>query len=357
MKADTGTRLHAIDNLRVMLTALVVTHHVAITYGNIPLWYYVEPAKDPSGIVLDLLVVADQAFFMGFFFLLSGFFTPGSYDRKGPRLFVRDRLVRLGVPLVVYLLLLRPLAGLGGVLGRGDTPFWEYYLRSWDPGPMWFVEVLIVLALAYTGWRALRAPLDQRPAQLTVRAVAVFTVALAAATFLWRLLVPTGTYWPVVGLPTPNFLPQYAAMFVLGCVAFRRGWFETLPARAAGLGFGLAGVATPVLLVPSLFTTGALSAALTAAWESAFAVGMVIGFTVWFRERHNTQGPRGRFLAEHAFTVYIIHPLVLVGLGWALSGLETIAIVKFAAMLVLALPLCWWLAYLVRSLPGAKRVL
>ncbi|WP_262380019.1 acyltransferase family protein [Nonomuraea sp. PA05] len=357
MKAETRTRLYAIDNLRVMLTALVVTHHVALTYGNIPLWYYVEPAKDPTGIVLDVLVVADQAFFMGFFFLLSGFFTPGSHDRKGARLFVRDRLVRLGIPLLVYLLLLRPLAGIGGVLGRGDTPFWEYYLLSWDPGPMWFVEVLLVLALAYTGWRALRAPLDQRPATLTARSVVVFTVALAAVTFLWRLLVPTGTYWPVIGLPTPSFLPQYVAMFVLGCVAFRRGWFETLPARAAGLGFGLAAVATPVLLVPSLFTTGALSGALTAAWESAFAVGMIIGFTVWFRERHNTQGPRGRFLAEHAFTVYIIHPLVLVGLGFALSGLQTIAIVKFAAMLVLALPLCWWLAYLVRSLPGAKRVL
>ncbi|MEV0820662.1 acyltransferase family protein [Nonomuraea rubra] len=357
MKTGTRTRLYAIDNLRILLTALVVAHHVAITYGNIPLWYYVEPAKDPSGIALDILVVTNQVFFMGFFFLLSGFFTPGSYDRKGARAFVRDRLVRLGIPLLVYLLLLRPLAGIGGVLGRGDMPFWEYYLRSWDPGPMWFVEVLIVLALAYAGWRTVRAPLDQRPAPLATKWIVRFAAGLAAATFLWRLLVPTTSYWPVVGLPTPYFLPQYVAMFVLGCVAFRRGWFETLPARAAGLGFTAAGVATPLLLVPALLTTGALSTALMAAWESALAVGLIIGFTVWFRERHDTQGPRGRFLAEHAFTVYIIHPLVLVGLGWALRPLETIAIVKFAVMLLLALPLCWWIAYLVRSLPGAKRVL
>ncbi|MGR6921269.1 acyltransferase family protein [[Actinomadura] parvosata] len=357
MKTLTGTRLYAIDNLRIVLTALVVAHHAAITYGNIPLWYYTEPAQDATGGALDLLVVADQAFFMGFFFLISGFFTPGSHDRKGARVFVRDRLLRLGVPLLAYLLLLRPLADIGGVLGRGDTPFWQYYLRSWDPGPMWFVEVLIVLALAYAGWRALRAPLDRRPAPLTVRPVVLFTLGLAAATFLWRLIVPSGTYWPVIGLPTPYFLPQYVSLFVLGCLAYRRGWFETLPARAAGLGFTLAGVATPLLLVPSLLTTGALSTALMAAWESAFAVGMIIGLTVWFRERHHTQGPRGRFLAGHAFTVYIIHPLVLVGLGWALSPLDTLAVVKFAAMLVLALPLCWWLAYLVRSLPGAKRVL
>lgn len=48
----------------------------------------------------------------GFFFLISGFFTPASFDRKGGRAFVRDRLLRLGVPLLVFLLLLRPLVTL-----------------------------------------------------------------------------------------------------------------------------------------------------------------------------------------------------------------------------------------------------
>lgn len=45
------------------------------------------------------------------------------------------------------------------------------------------------------------------------------------------------------------------------------------------------------------------------------------------------------------------------GLGYALRPLEAIAIVKFAIMLVLAPPPCWGPAYLVRSPPGAKRVL
>ncbi|MEV4160945.1 acyltransferase, partial [Nonomuraea dietziae] len=61
-------RLAYVDNLRVALTVLVVLHHVAVTYGNIPLWYYVEPARDPSGLALDVLVMFDQAFFMGLFF-------------------------------------------------------------------------------------------------------------------------------------------------------------------------------------------------------------------------------------------------------------------------------------------------
>ncbi|MGP4098465.1 acyltransferase family protein [Nonomuraea sp. KM90] len=357
VETSTRTRLHAIDNLRIVLTALVVAHHVAITYGNIPLWFYVEPAKDPSGLVLDVLAMFNQAFFMGFFFLISGFFTPGSHDRKGTRSFVRDRLIRLGIPLLVFLVLLRPLVNFGGLADRPGMPYWQYYLGSWDPGPMWFAEVLIVFAVAYAVWRSLRRPMEQRVAPLRFAWVAAFVLGLAAVTFLWRIPVPTGTYVPVLGLPSPQFMPQYASMFVLGCVAFRRGWFESLPARAGRLGLIAAGVSSAVLLPPSFLTTGAVAEALTALWESAFAVSMIIGLTVLFRERFGGQGPRGRFLSEHAFTVYIIHPLVLVGLGWALRWLEAAAVVKFAVMLVLALPLCWWAAYLVRSLPGAKRVL
>ncbi|TMR22673.1 acyltransferase [Nonomuraea zeae] len=359
MKAepDTRTRLYAVDNLRVALTALVVAHHVAVTYGNIPLWFYVEPAKDASGGLLDLLVVFDQAFFMGLFFLISGLFTPGSHDRKGGRAFVRDRLVRLGIPLLVFLLVLRPLVNFGGLAQRPDLPYWQYYLGSWDPGPMWFAEVLIVFALVYALWRTRARPLDRRSAPLRIRWIVLYVLGLAAVTFLWRIPVPTGTYVPVLGLPSPQFLPQYASMFVLGCVAHRRGWLETLPARAGRLGLVAAGVSSAVLLPATLLTGGALSQAATALWESAFAVSLIIGLLVVFRERFNRQGPRGKWLSDHAFTVYIIHPVVLVALGWALRPLAAIAIVKFAVLLAVALPLCWWLAFLVRSLPGARRVL
>ncbi|WP_235854770.1 acyltransferase family protein [Nonomuraea aridisoli] len=357
-QTGTRTRLHAIDNLRIVLTVLVVAHHAALTYGNIPLWFYTEPAQDPSGIVLDILVMVNQAFFMGFFFLISGFFTPGSHDRKGGRAFVRDRLIRLGIPLLAFLLLLRPLVNFSGYLGS-ELPYWQYYIASWDPGPMWFVEVLIVFALAYAAWRALRrpAPAERAPAPPKPVWIVAFVLGLAVVTFLWRIPVPAFTYVPVVGLPSPQFMPQYVSMFVLGCVAHRRGWFETLPARAGRIGLVAAGVSTVVLMPAALVTTGAASQALMVLWESAFAVSMIIGLTVVFRERHDRQGPRGRFLSEHAFTVYVIHPLVLVGLGWALRWLEAPAVAKFAVLLALALPLCWWVAYLVRSLPYAKRVL
>ncbi|SFK72488.1 Acyltransferase family protein [Streptosporangium canum] len=349
------TRLQAVDNLRVVLTALVVLHHVALTYGNIPMWFYTEPAQDPTGVALDVLVMFNQAFFMGFFFLISGFFTPRSFDRKGGGAFLHDRLLRLGVPLLAFLLVLRPLVNTGYY--DGSMPYWKFYLGSWDPGPMWFVEVLLVFAAAYTLWRSTGRRVEERPTTLRPRTVVLFTGGLAAATFAWRLLVPNDTYWPVVGLPTPNFLPQYAALFVAGLFAYRRGWFASLPAGAAKAGLLTAGAVSATILPASILVEGAAKGALTALWESAFAVSMAIGLSVLFRERFGRQGPFGRFLADQAFAVYLIHPVVLVAVGYGLSWLHTAAVVKFAVATVLCLPLCWAAAYALRAIPGVKRVL
>jgi peptidoglycan/LPS O-acetylase OafA/YrhL len=73
-------RAFYIDRIRVVLTALVVFHHTAITYGAPGGWYYRELPLSLSltGLLLILFVSVNQAYFMGFFFLLSGYFTPAS---------------------------------------------------------------------------------------------------------------------------------------------------------------------------------------------------------------------------------------------------------------------------------------
>ncbi|MHB6904494.1 acyltransferase family protein [Streptomyces sp. DB-54] len=376
-------RLHYVDNLRIALTALVVLHHTAVTYGNIPAWYYTEPAKDGSGLVLDAFVVVNQAFFMGFFFMIAGYFTPASYDRKGTGPFLRDRLKRLGIPLLAFLLLIRPLTGLDGYFHlksvfaeRGDAlPYWVYYLASWDAGPLWFVEVLLVFALLYAlvrrrgARRDLLSPgaaLDGRPAPRPLRphAIVLFTLALALGTYGWRILVPAGTYVPFLGLPTPSYAVQYGSFFVLGVLAHRRGWPQSLSRRTGRVGFAVASVATlaylPVLATAKAGATdghGTWQSLAAAAWESTFAVGVVLGLTVLFRERLNRQGRTAAFLSRHAFGVYVLHAPVLVGLGLAFRWWHAPAVAKFALVAALALPLCWVVAYVVRRIPRVDRVL
>jgi peptidoglycan/LPS O-acetylase OafA/YrhL len=373
------TRLGYVDNLRVLLTVLVLAHHSALTYGALPLWYWTEPSTSPSGVALMVLAVVNQLYFMGFFFLLSGLFVPGSVDRKGPGAFARDRLIRLGVPLVAYWLVARPVLHLRDWPERsadGET-FLHFWFTVGDAGPLWFVEVLLAMSLAYAAFRALRARSAGRSADragtaavadveaqaqpVRFRAVAALVGALTVATFLWRLVVPAGTYWEFVGLPSPAYLPQYTFLFVVGVLAARRGWLAGLTVRQGWVALVVAVVSLPLALGAAALATdpaaGApaqLAATLT---ENVFAVSIIVALVVLFRERFSGRPAWARLAAQNSFAVYLIHPLVLVGVAMLLAPLVAPAGVKFLILLALAVPLCWLLAYLLRRVPGVSRVL
>lgn len=363
-------RLYYLDHLRVALTVLVVLHHVAIAYANISDWYYDDPADDPTSTLLAVFLGLNQTFFMGLFFLISGFFTPGSHDRKGARGFLRGRLMRLGAPLLLYLVLVRPFVYLGIYLADPDAmSYWRFYVVTWEPGPMWFVETLLVFALVYVLFRRFLPARETAPATTAGPApmpgpwaVIGFVAVLVAATYLWRVVVPNGTVWPIIGLPTPAFMPQYVLMFTVGVLAFRKGWLNAVPRWAGRGGAGAALLMAPVyvLLLGTLqdaaMLPGSWQSLVLAAAENILAVGAVLALLALFQRRFNRRSAVGTFLSEQAFAVYFLHTLLLIGLGYATSWWDAPAIVKFAVVGALALPLCWGAAYVLRSLPRADRV-
>ncbi|MFC1957416.1 acyltransferase family protein, partial [Chloroflexota bacterium] len=115
IEAEPTSRLLFIDNLRIALIILVVLHHLAITYGAVTPFYYAEPPiNDPLAYMVFLVfALINQSWFMGAFFLFSGYFTPESFDRKGLGSFLKDRLLRLGIPLVIFYFVLSPISHIG----------------------------------------------------------------------------------------------------------------------------------------------------------------------------------------------------------------------------------------------------
>ena len=110
------SRLFFIDHMRTFLIILVVLHHVALVYGaSLNGYYYVEPpfTNPLAFLVLLVFTLVNQGWFMGAFFMLAGYFTPASFDRKGSGVWLKDRLVRLGIPLVVFYFVLSPVSFIG----------------------------------------------------------------------------------------------------------------------------------------------------------------------------------------------------------------------------------------------------
>ena len=94
------SRLLFVDNLRISLSTLVVLHHIAIIYGAISPFYYVEPPTNDLVAYTVLLVSAlfNQAYFMGFFFLIQGTLSPDLMIIR-----VRSLTLKVGCSVLAFL--------------------------------------------------------------------------------------------------------------------------------------------------------------------------------------------------------------------------------------------------------------
>jgi glucan biosynthesis protein C len=185
------------------------------------------------------------------------------------------------------------------------------------------------------------------------------------------MAVPLGR--SVLGFPTLAYLPQYLGLFVVGTLAYRRGWLSTLPGSA-----GVAGLAAAVLggvllfplafsgrlfslqLTPALtqaFGDGQWRSAVYALWDSLFAVGVCLALITVFRRSFNQGGRFGRFLSRHSYAVYIIHVPTIVFLAIAMRAVHLPSLLKFALAAGIMVPACFAVAYLVRKIPGVSRIL
>jgi glucan biosynthesis protein C len=254
-------RLAYLDNLKILLVVGVIAMHAAITYGFDGSWY-LESYDEMSGAVVDgltILLGTGWLFGLGLFFLIAGQLTGPSLRRKGPRRFVEDRLVRLGVPLVAYTLLVSPF--LEYVAYRendeGTEALWPFVrdqVWSFAPGPTWFLEALLLFSLGYVLWRVLRREVEPPSREpLTGRQVAAVAAAISATSFTAHLAFPIGSEQFHLQL---GMFPQYVILFAFGVAASRRGWLDTLSPeleRRCGIAGALAALALLMALVAAGF--------------------------------------------------------------------------------------------------------
>ncbi|MCA9872012.1 MAG: acyltransferase family protein [Anaerolineales bacterium] len=382
--AQERVRLTFIDHLRAALVILVVLHHLAIVYGEGISFWYVDPPSSASlvGFALVLFVLFNQAWFMGALFLLAGYFTPASFERKGLGAFLKGRLIRLGIPLVVWIFLLNPLANIGLFLEPAvwvaEPLTWQTFRQMYPAfigmGVAWFLALLLTFSFGYAGWRWLRR---ERPSTSPSKSpfpsygrIGLFILGLAVITYLVRIIIPIGR--SVLDFPTLAYLPQYLGFFIVGTIAARHDWFRTLPDRVGKVGLATAVAATLLLFpIPILgilggtmrfLGNGSWPSAVYALWDTTFAVGLCLASLTFFRRYFNTESRLGDLLAQNSYAVYVIHSPIIIVLAYAFylllaaQGIELGPGLKFTIAALVMVPVCYILAYLLRKIPGVARV-
>ena len=379
-------RLLYLDNLRMIVITLVVLMHVAIMYGAEGAWFYHEAGEKDTlvFVIMMLLGGIGSAFTMGLLFLIAGYFTPRAYDRKGAGPFLIDRFKRLGIPLIFFEVVILQLVNYPVSVHEGDVrSFGQYLLDHFQnlntiaDGPIWFLEELLIFCIFYGLWRLLadraskRAKIDQRTETNPPDnwAIVAFALGLGVVTFVVRIWALSGVYFEPWHLELAH-APQYIALFVVGTVAYRRNWLERFSDAQAKTWRWIALVF--ILLLPALaVAAGVLTGQLDprgagglnwlslaySMWEGFMCVSMVIVVLAWFRKRLNHQGRLAKAMSDNCFAVYILHPLIIVWLALALSGLQMNLGLKFMLVAPLAVTLSYLVAYAIRKIPFVRSVL
>lgn len=393
--ASMAGRLVYIDNLRIFLTILVVLQHVIVAYGGgSGQWYYNDLGKveGVSWYVMTYIWLLNQSFFMGFLFMLSSYFTPSSYDKKGGGAYFKDRLKRLGIPFVIYIALINPVlsycawvqkAGFKGNFLDFLPQYFQYY-STLDAGVIWFVEVLLIFSLIYAIWEWFAAKKNQTSELKSNSLISVdnfnfpsnsqivcFGLILGILSFLDRMLLHNNLVLQILGLPKGHFV-QYIAFLVLGVLTYRYDWIVNLT-KSQGIFWTRVTIGLALLLPGILIYAGTLngyfspyatgggwnwaSVLIFAIWEQFICISTVITLAFWFREGFANQSSLTKAMARNTYAVYIVHTPIVTLLVFAFRDIQLYPLLKFMLVAPVTIVACFLIGHIVRTLPFSKGVL
>jgi surface polysaccharide O-acyltransferase-like enzyme len=304
-------------------------------------------------------------------------------------------LKRLGIPLLFYTAVIGPFLLYIQILvfnveqvsfasfyqNLKEIRFFSFYYdfiiknKVFEMGPLWFVFTLLIFTLIFIAviqiikrikkiknidWNTnLNFPQNYK--------LFISILVLAAATFLVRLKWPIGSNFYALQF---CFFPQYIFMFIAGIFAYINSWFEKINHRKAV--FWLVVLIIAILSWPLIiFFSGAFEGAditilaggfnwqafTYALWESVVCVSISIVIIYYFREKLNKQNRFFKTLSDSAYTVYIIHPLIIIPLAYALMAFDLHPLIKFLIVSVIGVSLSFLMGSLIKKIPFLKKIL
>jgi peptidoglycan/LPS O-acetylase OafA/YrhL len=389
-----GARDASLDYLRAFIVLLVLLHHSMLAYVDFwraqPRTFAITsaPIVDPGRWAgFDIIAMFNDTFFMALMFLLSGLFVWSSLERKGSGKFLRDRASRLGMPFLVAVGILAPLAYYPAYAVIGDHPGFLAYVHAllllgyWPAGPAWFIWLLLFFDAIAAGLYALRHRWSKSARLLSLHAVqdcaptfVPILIVVSAVVYVPMELAFGAENWPILG----PFSLQISRLFLYGtyfAVGIRLGAAGTqsgLLARNAGLarrwpiwlavGLGAFALRLAVVALILPVVTAHRPLPLIVRLLSDLTVVLCCGaisiaFIAVFRRFAVAHRSLFDSLSASSYGMYLVHYPVVVWLQFALLTAALGPIAKGAIVFVGAVVLSWSAVVTLRRVPVIARVL
>lgn len=385
-QAMAPVRIVALDRARSFVTLSVLLYHSLLNYT----WFgHGDPRR---WLGFDLVVLFDDSFFMAYMFLISGLFVRNSLARNGSAIFLRERAWRIGVPYLVSIFVLMPIAYYPSFLrdhlpGTTDLGFLDYWWRTftvgpWPSGPAWFLWVLLAFdAIAALLW--LTAPQLIEAAGRLIFAVrsrpmtafAVFLIVSIASYMPMHLAFGDIIWLQWARFPLPiqtSRILLYAAYFLVGvgvgAAGLRAGLFPTNGELArrwpVWLGFALVCYVAILVAVYAHHNWVANFDSPPLIWKLAYGLAfatysaaMAFAVSAIFVRFADSGWGLLDALQPSAYGIYLVHYIFIIWLQYALYDQPFPAFVKFAIVFAGTLSMSWALTAMVRKIPAVARMI
>lgn len=361
-------RLHALDAVRAGALMLGVAFHATLSFLPGPQIWVVRDAQSDT---LGAFFIVAHMFRMAAFFVIAGYFGRMLLQRRGTGGFIRNRLVRVTLPLLAFW----PVAMAGivacfiwgattmaastGVAPGAPPP--PPTLATFPLTHLWFLWTLTLFYVAALAIRGVVSLIDRSEwlrGGIIDRGMRALTATPAAAAILAAPLAIAFAVQPAWyafgGIQTPDagFLPNTTALIGFGTAfgfgwllqrqrdllgSVQRWWAVNLVAAVALTAAILWILGGTVVFVP--VAEGATKTALAACYALAvwtWTLGL-IGAALRFLTRER---PAVRYVADASYWIYIMHlPVVMALQVWVftlpLPALAKWGIVTGGAFLIL----------------------
>jgi len=384
--ATEAARIVAFDRARTFITLLVVIHHSVVNFT------YFGNGDRMRWLGFDLVVLFNDSFFMAFMFLISGLFVHESLTRRGAAEYLRRRAWRLGVPLLISIFVLIPIAYYASFLryhlpGTTDFNFFHFWWHSitigpWPSGQSWFLWVLLALdIIAAAIWSMapkILAALGRLIATLRDRPMTAFVAfqILSIVSYLpMHLAFGDGAWFEPGHYPFPiqtSRILLYPAYFFtgvgIGAVSLRAGILaengEIAKRWPFWLAFAVLFYGTILLLVYAHHNWIANFASPALWWKVAYGLAFAsysaaMAFTVpatSLRLAHSSLKLLDA-MQPSAYGIYLLHYMFIIWLQYIVYDPPWPAFVKFAIVFTGTLGGSWVLTVLLRKIPVVARMI
>jgi len=207
-------RLIYFDNMRAILMLLVIVFHATCVFATKDYWYVIRSAD--STFFSNILFLTTQSFIMGAFFIISGYFAMLSLENYSSSMFIKKRIYRVGIPLIIVAIVINSLQEYillknGWVDGFN---LYTYIVNGEWKHHLWFLINLIVYFFFILLVKKYIFMMDKNIGKWTSN-IPIILILFILPIFTVILLVIAKIY-PIRGIINSSDILMYLPFFIIG---------------------------------------------------------------------------------------------------------------------------------------------